>query len=96
MVAPEDHGTFEAQWRARANVEARAPPEEAAPLTEAGTAMHESDDGPALKKADRLPSPHFDSGQAKTIRTIVIIPDRSLLAVGAKEKRLGPSADRNQ
>jgi hypothetical protein len=93
-MAPEELATFEARWRDRANIEARAPPEEAASLKQPAT--HESADRPPLKKADRLQLPYFESRQAKAIRTIVIIPDQPLSAAGAKEMRLGPSSDRSQ
>ena len=52
--APTDPGTFEARWHARANIGARALPEEAS-VTDAGPATLEVDDGPPLSKADRLP-----------------------------------------
>jgi len=95
-VAPEVLPTFEARWRDRANIEGRAPPEEAASLTEARSATHESEDRPPLKKADRLQLPYFDSRPAKAIRTVVIIPDRPPPADRAKEKQVGPSANGSQ
>ena len=73
--APTDPDTFETRWRARAAIETRAPPEEGALVTNATPATPEVDDVPPLGKADRLQSPNFDSGQAKSIRTLVIIPD---------------------
>ena len=73
--APTDPDTFETRWRATGAIETRAPPEEAASVTDASPATPEVDDGSPLRKADRLQSPNFDSGQAKSIRTLVIIPD---------------------
>ena len=73
--APTDPETFETRWHARAAIETRAPPEEGASVTDARPANPEVDDVPPLTKADRLQSPNFDSGQAKSIRTLVIIPD---------------------
>lgn len=72
---PTDPDTFETQWRARAAIETRAPPEEAASVTDARPAAPEIHDVPPLRKADRLQSPYFDSRDAKSIRTLVIIPD---------------------
>ena len=95
-IAPEELATFETRWRDRANIEARAPPEETVSLKQMQPATHESADGPPLKKADRLQLPYFESRQAKAIRTIVIVPNQPLSAVGAKEMRLGPSSDRRQ
>jgi hypothetical protein len=69
--APTDPDTFEARWRA-------STVEEAASVTDAGPATPEVDDKPPLKKADKLQSPYFNSGQAKAIRTFVIVPDQSL------------------
>jgi hypothetical protein len=73
--APTDPDTFETQWRARAAIETRAPLEEAASVTDARPAAPEVDDLPPLRKADRLQLPYFDSRDAKSIRTLVIIPD---------------------
>jgi hypothetical protein len=73
--APTDPGAFETQWRARAAIETRAPPEEAASVTDARPAAPEVDDVPPLRKADRLQLPYFDSRDAKSIRTLVTIPD---------------------
>jgi hypothetical protein len=73
--APTDPDTFETRWRARAAIETRAPPEEAASVTDARPATPEVDDRTPLRKADRLQSPYFDSRDAKSIRTLVIIPD---------------------
>src|SRR5258708_5545045 len=65
--APTDPDTFEARW---ANIGARALPEEAASVTDAGPAMPEVDNRPPLTKADRLPLPYFDSTRAKMTRTL--------------------------
>jgi hypothetical protein len=73
--APTAPDTFETRWRARAAIETRAPPEEAASVTDARPATPEVDDGPPLRKADRLQSFYSDSRDAKSIRTLVIIPD---------------------
>jgi hypothetical protein len=73
--APTDPDAFETRWHARAAIETRAPPEEAASVTDARPATPEVDDGTPLRKADRLQSPNFDSTDAKSIRTLVIIPD---------------------
>ena len=73
--APTDPDTFETRWRARAAIETLAPPEEGASVTDARPATPEVDDVPPLRKADRLQLPSLDSGQAKSIRTLVIIPD---------------------
>src|ERR1700732_1589841 len=73
--APTDPDTFETRWRARAAIETLAPPEEGASVTDARPATPEVDDVPPLRKADRLQSPYFDSRQAKSIRTLLIIPD---------------------
>jgi hypothetical protein len=72
--APTDPDTFETRWRARAVIETRALPEEAPSVTGTRPATPD-DDGPPVRKADRLQLPYFDSGQAKSIRTLVIIPD---------------------
>jgi hypothetical protein len=74
-----DPDTFETQWSARATVETRAPPKEAASVTLWPVAP-EDGDGPPLRKADKLQSPYFDSSQPKSIRTLVIIPDQPLPA----------------
>src|ERR1700676_3790326 len=73
--APTDPDTFETRWRARAAIATRAPPEEGASVTDASPSTPEVDDVPPLRKADRLQSPYFDSRDAKSIRTLVIIPD---------------------
>jgi hypothetical protein len=73
--APTDPDAFETRWRGRAAVETRAPPEVGASVTDASPSTPEVDDEPPLRKADRLQSPYFDSRQAKSIRTLVIIPD---------------------
>jgi hypothetical protein len=73
--APTDPDTFETRWRARAAIETLAPPEEAASVTGTRPATPEVNDVPPLRKADRLQLPSLDSGQAKSIRTLVIIPD---------------------
>src|ERR1700730_18754519 len=75
--APTDLDTFETRWRARAAIETRTPPEEGASVTDASPSTPEPDDVPPLRKADRLQSPYSDSRQAKSIRTLVIIPDPS-------------------
>jgi hypothetical protein len=72
--APTDPDTFETRWRARAAIETRAPAEEAASVTDTRPATPGVDDVPPLRKADRLQSPYFAS-RAKSIRTLVIIPD---------------------
>ena len=72
--APTDPNTFETRWRARAAIEKRAPPEEGS-MTDARPATPEVDDVPPPRKADRLQSPYFDSRQAKSIRTLVVVPD---------------------
>jgi hypothetical protein len=59
--APTDPDTFEARWT---NIEARALPEKAASVTDAGPATPEVDNRPPLTKADRLPLPYFDSRRA--------------------------------
>ena len=74
--APTDPDAFETRWRARAAIETRAPPEEGALVTNATLATPEVDDVPPLRKADRLQLPYVDSRQAKSIRTLVIIPDQ--------------------
>jgi hypothetical protein len=74
--APTDPDTFETRWRARAAIETRAPPEEGA--SDASPSTPEVDDVPPLRKADRLP--YFDSSQAKSIHTLVIIPNPPLPA----------------
>jgi hypothetical protein len=66
--APSDPDTFEARWRARTV-------EEAASVTDAGSATPEVDGGLPLKKTDRLQSRY--SIQART-HTLVIVPDRPL------------------
>ena len=73
--APTDPDTFETRWRTRAAIETLARPEEAASVTGTRPATPEVDDVPPLRKADRLQPPNFDSRQAKSIRTLVIIPD---------------------
>ena len=73
--APTDPDAFETRWRATGAIETRAPPEEGALVTNATPATPEVDDVPPLRKADRLQPPNFDSRQAKSIRTLVIIPD---------------------
>ena len=73
--APADPDTFETRWRARGAIETRAPPEEGVSVTDAKPANPDADDVPPLRKADRLQSSDFDSRQAKSIRTLVIIPD---------------------
>jgi hypothetical protein len=73
--APADPDTFETRWRARGAIETRAPPEEGVSVTDAKPANPEADDVPPLRKADRLQSSDFDGRQAKSIRTLVIIPD---------------------
>jgi hypothetical protein len=73
--APTDPDSFETRWRTRAAIETGASPEEAASTTEARPVGPEVDDVPPLRKADRLQLPHFDSRQAKSIRTFVINPD---------------------
>jgi hypothetical protein len=80
-LAPTDPGTFETRWRARAVVETRAPPEEAASVPDARPVNPEADDVPSLRKADRLELPHVDSRQEKSIRTLLIYPDSSHPAV---------------
>jgi hypothetical protein len=70
--APTDPDTFETRWRARAAIETRAPSEEEA---DASLSTPEVHDVPPLRKADRLQLPYVDSRQAKSIRTLVIIPD---------------------
>jgi hypothetical protein len=77
--APTDPDTFEARWRARAAIAARALPEEAA--SDAEPATPEVDDEPPLRKADRLHSPYVDGGQARVTHTLVIIPDQPRPAV---------------
>src|SRR5262249_10293661 len=69
--APSDSDSFEARWRARTG-------EEAASVTDARPATPEVDDGPTLKKADKLQSPYLDSMQPKVTRTLVIVPDQPL------------------
>jgi len=83
--APTDPDTFEARW---ANIGARALPEEAASVTDAGPATPEVDNRPPLTKADRLPLPYFDSTRAKMTRTLVIIPDQPHPAVGLSKGEL--------
>ena len=71
-LSPTGPDSFEARWRARTV-------EEVASVTDAVPATPDVDDGPPLKKADRLQSPYFDSRQTKMIRTLVIVPDQSKL-----------------
>jgi hypothetical protein len=82
--APTDPDTFETRWRAGAAIETRAPPEEAASVTDASPSTPEVNDVPPLRKADRLQLPYFDSGRAKSIRPLVIIPDLPHPAGGLK------------
>jgi hypothetical protein len=72
--APTGPDTFETRWRARAAIETGTPPEEASSVTDARPATPEVDAEPHLRKADRLQPSYFDSSQAKSIRTLVIIP----------------------
>jgi hypothetical protein len=81
--APTDPDTFEARWRARAATAAGALPEEAA--SDAEPATPEVDDGPPLRKADRLQSPYVDNGQARVTHTLVTIPDQPRPAVRPDE-----------
>jgi hypothetical protein len=69
--APSDSDSFEARWPAKTG-------EEAASVTDAKPATPEVDDGPSLKKADKLQSPYADSVQPKVTRTLVIVPDQPL------------------
>jgi hypothetical protein len=78
----EDLASFEARWRTRANVETRAMPDAVTSLAGLKPAMHDIDDGPPLKKGDRLQSPYFDSRQSKVIHTLVIVPDPPHPAAG--------------
>lgn len=78
-AVPTDPDTFETQWSARATVDTHAPPKETASVTLWPVAP-EDGDGPPLKKADKLQLPYFASSQPKSIRTLVIIPDRPLPA----------------
>jgi hypothetical protein len=69
---PSDPDTFEARWLARTV-------ENATSVTDAGPATPKvNNDGPPLKKADKLRSLHFDSVQPKVTRTLVIVPDQPL------------------
>jgi hypothetical protein len=73
---PTGPDTFETRWRARAAIETVTPPEEASSITSARPAAPKVDDeGLPLRKGDKLQSPYPDGRQAKSIRTLVIIPD---------------------
>ena len=68
--APSDPDTFEARWPARTG-------ENATSVTDAGPATpKDNNDGPPLKKADKLRSLY--SVQPKVTRTLVIVPDQPL------------------
>ena len=67
---PSDPDPFEARWLPRTG-------ENATSVTDAGPATpKDNNDGPPLKKADKLRS--FDSVQPKVTRTLVIVPDQPL------------------
>ena len=66
--APSAPDTFEARWPARTG-------ENATSVTDAGPATPKvNDEGPPLKKADKLRS--FSSVQPKVTRTLAIVPDQ--------------------
>ena len=68
--APPDPDTFEARWPA-------GTVEKATSVTDAGPATPKvNNDGPPLKKADKLRS--FGSVQPNVTRTLVIVPDQPL------------------
>jgi hypothetical protein len=71
---PTNPDTFETIWSDRAAIAAPAPAEGAASATEPATPG--VDDGPPLRKADRLQSPYVDNLQARVTHTLVIVPDQ--------------------
>jgi hypothetical protein len=73
--APAGPDTFEKRWRARAIETGTA--QEVSSVTGArpATPKVDDDDGPPLRKGDKLQPPYADSRQAKSIRTLVVVPD---------------------